>query len=349
MELHPAPILLTQLGSFVESSFGPLAQQKGLEFVVDIADGLPAAIVTDEQRLQQVVKNLLSNAIKFTESGRVQLSVFAAPKDLWHSVPTLDNAETVVALSVTDTGVGVPAEKLGLIFEEFQQGDGTTSRKYGGTGLGLSISRNITRLLGGAIAVQSAEGIGSTFTIYVPADFPFDMVDTAESSGLPPGPVRLPKVPMLSRAVRAPIELGADDPLRGSTVLIIDDDVRNVFALTSALEMHGMSVLYADNGRAGIELLEEHGSTIDLMLMDVMMPEMDGNETTAEIRQKNGFAELPILFLTAKAMPGDRDKSLMAGASDYITKPVDLDKLLTVMRSWLVDHTEPAGTELTGR
>ncbi|MBA3742471.1 HAMP domain-containing protein [Sporichthya sp.] len=338
MELHPAPTLLTQLGSFVESSFGPLAQQKGLEFVVDIADGLPASITTDEQRLQQVVKNLLSNATKFTESGRVQLSMFAAPKDLWHSVPTLDNAETVLALSVSDTGVGVPAEKLGLIFEEFQQGDGTTSRKYGGTGLGLSISRNIIRLLGGAIAVESAEGVGSTFTIYVPAEFPFEVAESNESPVVTP--VRLPKVPMLSRAVRAPIELGNDDPLRGSTVLIVDDDVRNVFALTSALEMHGMSVLYADNGRAGIELLEQHGSKVDLMLMDVMMPEMDGNETTAEIRLKSGFADLPILFLTAKAMPGDRDKSLMAGASDYITKPVDLDKLLTVMRSWLVSHAD---------
>jgi len=347
MELHPAPILLTQLGSFVESSFAPIAQQKGLEFVVDIAEGLPAAITTDEQRLQQVVKNLLSNAIKFTESGRVMLSIFRAPDDLWHSVPTLDDAETVVALSVSDTGVGVPAEKLGLIFEEFQQGDGTTSRKYGGTGLGLSISRNITRLLGGAIAVESAEGVGSTFTIYVPADFPFETPETPESTGSLNTPARLPKVPMLSRAVRAPIELGADDPLRGSTVLIVDDDVRNVFALTSALEMHGMSVLYADNGRAGIELLEEHGSKVDLMLMDVMMPEMDGNETTAEIRQKAGFAELPILFLTAKAMAGDREKSLQAGASDYITKPVDLDKLLTVMRDWLTSR-RAAGTGLTG-
>jgi HAMP domain-containing protein/signal transduction histidine kinase/ActR/RegA family two-component response regulator len=346
MELHPAPILLSQLGSFVESSFTPIAQQKGLEFVVDIAEDLPPSITTDEQRLQQVVKNLLSNAIKFTESGRVTLSMFRAPKDLWHSVPTLDNAETVVALSVSDTGVGVPAEKLGLIFEEFQQGDGTTSRKYGGTGLGLSISRNITRLLGGAIAVESAEGIGSTFTIYVPAGFPFEVPETNDNTS-PSTPARLPKVPMLSRAVRAPIELGRDDPLRGATVLIVDDDVRNVFALTSALEMHGMSVLYADNGRAGIELLEEHGSKVDLMLMDVMMPEMDGNETTAEIRQKAGFAELPILFLTAKAMAGDREKSLEAGASDYITKPVDLDKLLTVMRSWLVtraEETAGAGT-----
>jgi CheY-like chemotaxis protein len=148
--------------------------------------------------------------------------------------------------------------------------------------------------------------------------------------------VRLPRVPMLSRAERSPIELRGDDPLRGSTVLIVDDDVRNVFALTSALEMHGMSVLYADNGREGIDLLREHGGAVDLVLMDVMMPDMDGNETTTQIRSTPGFDALPILFLTAKAMPGDREKSLQSGASDYITKPVDLDRLLTVMRSWLV-------------
>jgi CheY-like chemotaxis protein len=322
-----------------------LAAQKGLDFVVEIAPGLPAAIVSDEQRLQQVVKNLLSNAIKFTESGRVQLSMYAASKDLRHGVPTLDEADTVLALSVVDTGVGVPAEKLGLIFEEFQQGDGTTSRKYGGTGLGLSISRNITRLLGGAIAVESAEGVGSTFTIYVPAQFPYEIKET-EPVTLTPAPVRLPRVPMLSRAERAPIELAGNDPLRGSTVLIVDDDVRNVFALTSALEMHGMSVLYADNGREGIDLLREHGAAVDLVLMDVMMPDMDGNETTTQIRSTPGFDSLPILFLTAKAMPGDREKSLRSGASDYITKPVDLDRLLTVMRSWLVP-SRPENTDGT--
>jgi CheY-like chemotaxis protein len=122
--------------------------------------------------------------------------------------------------------------------------------------------------------------------------------------------------------------------------VVVDDDVRNVFALTSALELQGMSVLYADNGRAGIELLKSHPQ-VDLVLMDVMMPDMDGNETTAEIRSMPGFADLPVLFLTAKAMPGDRDKSLQSGASDYITKPVDLDRLLTVMRSWLVGRAGP--------
>jgi CheY-like chemotaxis protein len=127
-------------------------------------------------------------------------------------------------------------------------------------------------------------------------------------------------------------------------VLIVDDDVRNVFALTSALELHGMTVLYSDNGKDGIRILGERHE-VDLVLMDVMMPDMDGNQTTKHIREMKGREDLPVLFLTAKAMPGDRDKSLAAGASDYITKPVDLDRLLAVMRSWLVERRpSPDGT-----
>ena len=125
------------------------------------------------------------------------------------------------------------------------------------------------------------------------------------------------------------------DPLEGATVLVVDDDVRNVFALTSALELHGMQVLYADNGADGISLLGQRPD-VDLVLMDVMMPGMDGNEATERIRLMPAFSDLPIVFLTAKAMPGDRERSFAAGASDYVTKPVDLDRLLTVMRSWLV-------------
>jgi CheY-like chemotaxis protein len=122
--------------------------------------------------------------------------------------------------------------------------------------------------------------------------------------------------------------------LQGATILVVDDDVRNVFALTSALELHGMHVLYSDNGADGIALLTRRPD-IDLVLMDVMMPGMDGNEATERIRRMPKFADLPVVFLTARAMPGDRDRSLAAGASEYVTKPVDLERLLAVMRSWL--------------
>jgi HAMP domain-containing protein/signal transduction histidine kinase/ActR/RegA family two-component response regulator len=342
MDVNPAPVDLLEVRDYVESAFGPLAEQQGLDLVIEVEEGLPAAVVTDEQRLQQVLKNLLSNALKFTEVGTVRLRMHSVVPAQVFAIPALNDAEQVLAFSVTDTGIGVPPEKLKLIFEAFQQADGTTSRKYGGTGLGLSISREIARLLGGAISVESTVDEGSTFTFYVPATYPFgERIEVAgprlELLGLPE------QVPMLTRAPKGEITvapLDGPDPLRGATVLVVDDDVRNVFALTSALELHDMRVLYADNGADGIRLLREHDE-ISLVLMDVMMPDMDGNETTAEIRKISRFSDLPILFLTAKAMPGDRDKSVAAGASDYITKPVDLDRLLAVMRSWLVLPAEP--------
>ncbi|TAL20125.1 MAG: response regulator, partial [Frankiales bacterium] len=245
-------------------------------------------------------------------------------------------AEGVVAFSVTDTGIGVPTEKLKIIFEAFQQADGTTSRRYGGTGLGLSISREIARLLGGAIAVSSETGKGSTFTFFLPESYPFPAdaagVSHDDEDDTPPQTPMLTPTPLVPQQVE-PLPPGTD-PLVGATVLVVDDDVRNVFALTSALELHGMHVLYADNGADGIALLGQRPD-VDLVLMDVMMPGMDGNEATERIRRMPEHDGLPIVFLTAKAMPGDRDRSLAAGASEYVTKPVDLDRLLTVMRSWL--------------
>jgi signal transduction histidine kinase/ActR/RegA family two-component response regulator len=339
MDVHPAPVVLSDVREYVESTFRPLAEQQGLDLVVELEPQLPTAVVTDEQRLHQVLKNLLSNALKFTQQGSVRLAVHRAPAHMLFATPTLNDAETVVAFSVSDSGIGVPAEKLKLIFEAFQQADGTTSRKYGGTGLGLSISREIARLLGGAIAVESEPGLGSTFTLYVPASYPFE--DREGTALAAPEQLGARHTPLLSDAVSRPAGLDTVDPLAGATVLVVDDDVRNVFALTSALELHGMQVLYSDNGAGGIQLLRDNPE-VDLVLMDVMMPDMDGNETTTEIRKMPRFADLPVLFLTAKAMPGDRDKSLAAGASDYITKPVDLDRLLAVMRSWLLRRT-PTG------
>ncbi|HYO17261.1 MAG TPA: ATP-binding protein, partial [Dermatophilaceae bacterium] len=304
--------------------------------------------VTDEQRLQQVLKNLLSNALKFTEAGSVRLSVHQPLADMLFATPTLNEAETVVAFSVADTGIGVPPEKLKLIFEAFQQADGTTSRRYGGTGLGLSISREIARVLGGAITVKSETGQGSTFTLFLPVTYPYQI-----DGGLPaPADRTLVDLPQTAMFTQSPFThptthptthrgehlAAGSDPLQGATVLVVDDDVRNVFALTSALELHGMQVLYSDSGADGIALLGRR-TDIDLVLMDVMMPGMDGNEATERIRKMPKYAELPIVFLTAKAMPGDRDRSLMAGASEYVTKPVDLDRLLAVMRSWLAPRS----------
>jgi CheY-like chemotaxis protein len=359
----------------VEATFRPIAEQKGLSFLVRVDPGVGDALVTDEQRLRQVLRNLLSNAFKFTDAGHVTLQASLARPALRLGVPTLDNApRPPLVFAVSDTGIGVAPGKLRHIFEAFQQADGTTSRKFGGTGLGLSISRQIARLLGGAITVESEEGAGSTFSLYLPQDFPFaDTVQFPEPaaagaagqrSGTPiivpspslpspslPSP-SLPSPSLPSPSLPSPSAPSPSAPwpalpeppgtpwpgtpvapaavLDRTTVLVVDDDVRNVFALTSALELHGARVLYADAGADGLRLLREHPE-VALVLMDVMMPDMDGNETTAAIRRMPGREHLPVLFLTAKAMPGDREKSLAAGASGYITKPVDLDILLRSM------------------
>ena len=346
MDVEPDEVSYGEVQSYVEQAFTPQAEEKGLQFVVELSPDLPEALVTDTQRLQQILRNLISNAVKFTDSGAVTLRIGPADPGVSFDVPTLAAAQQVVAFTVTDTGIGIPDEKLTLIFEAFQQADGTTSRKYGGTGLGLSISRDFAQLLGGTITVASDPGNGSTFTLYVPDVLVRDVAAAPPVPTLPALGVasELELPPMLSgRTEDAHTVTPASRQLDGATVLIVDDDVRNVFALTSALELHGMHVLYSDNGVDGVRVLAEHPE-IDIVLMDAMMPDQDGYETTRGIRRNSRFADLPVVFLTAKAMPGDRESALAAGASDYITKPVDLDELIVLMARW-VNATKNQGTE----
>ncbi|WP_203684853.1 ATP-binding protein, partial [Actinoplanes siamensis] len=354
MDVEPDVVDFDGIRSYVEQAFAPQAEDKGLRFEVELAPGLPDSIVTDPQRLQQILRNLLSNAVKFTDHGSVTLSIFAASRDTDLDVPSLVSSRQVVAFAVRDTGIGISDEKLAIIFEPFQQADGTTTRKYGGTGLGLSISREFAALLGGTIAVRSVPGEGSTFTLYMPEALTLDAIPipalppaTAKAVSVRPAAsldIPLMEMPPLVTPPR-PEEPAPQHPagrqLDGATVLIVDDDVRNVFALTSALEMHGLHVLYSDNGVDGVRLLNEHPE-VDIVLMDAMMPDQDGYETTRGIRRNQRFRDLPVVFLTAKAMPGDRESALAAGASDYITKPVDLDELIELMARWVnAETTEP--------
>ncbi|WP_433282238.1 HAMP domain-containing protein [Pseudonocardia xinjiangensis] len=352
VDVDPAPVDLTEVRGYVEQAFRPQAEDKGLELRVRTDPDLPAAIISDAQRLQQILRNLLANAVKFTDSGYVELSIVVAPTGTLHGVPALDSARSVIAFAVRDTGIGIPRGKLDMIFEAFQQADGTTSRKYGGTGLGLSISKELARMLGGKIEVTSEVDEGSVFTLLLPDELP--PVTAAAARMLPR---RFPDLPSLDRPAPAPLANpilrttpgapagGRSTPeLAGVTVLIVDDDVRNVFALTSALELHGLTVLYADNGTDGIRLLTQHPE-VDVVLMDAMMPDIDGNETTRRIRALPQGRELPVVFLTAKAMPGDRESSLAAGATEYVTKPVDLDALLSLMAEWVRPRAGSAATD----
>jgi signal transduction histidine kinase/DNA-binding response OmpR family regulator/HAMP domain-containing protein len=472
---------MSSLKQHMERTFRQLAADKQLEFNVDFDESLPEAIRTDEKRLQQVVLNLLSNAFKFTARGGVTLAVRCAKSGWSKNHPVLQGAERAIEIAVTDSGIGIPQEKQKLIFEAFQQADGTTSRKYGGTGLGLSISREIARLLGGELQVRSKPGEGSTFTLFVPLQaapaaapalpspgtsarydnsgaivpsalptsfevtddrdvldgepfvliveddptFAAILLDIAHGVGLKgivstagagtlamarklqPSAITLDlglsdidgfvlldllkhdpetsHVPIhvisgadksdsavaigaegvtlkpaddreLSQLFRdvldrarsstpkskprkskeespAPVRRSVPE-LAGTKMLIVDDDIRNIYSLTSVLESYDVEVLHAERGKEGIAILEQTPG-IDAALIDIMMPEMDGYETMQQIRQRPELAELPLIAVTAKAMKGDRQKCLDAGASDYIAKPVDIDLLLALLRVWI--------------
>ena len=635
MDVNPTDVRMSEIKDFVERNFEAIADQKGLDFHVDVNVDLPATIYTDGGRLQQVLKNLLSNAFKFTQEGEVTLTVRRAEKGRRFQNPALEAAPEVIALAVSDTGIGIAKDKQRLIFEAFQQADGTTNRKYGGTGLGLSISREIARLLGGEIRVESAENQGSTFTLFLPSRYvprqdgpdrdPTNVTERTSASrdaettarsapiraparrdqrrrptgdalhyrperraapqtviaddreqidegdrsvliiendqnfakvlldmardkaykgiveldgeaglraarefrpdaitldidmpgmdglevldrlkrdaetrhvpvhiisgveqkraGLRAGAIAYLEKPVSKEALDAAfaristfidtvpkrllvvedneaqrqgiveliahedvditavpsaeealtklherhfdcmvLDLGlhagdmsgfdllervksdpdnhdlpiiiytgkelsqedetkvkkyaetiivkdvksperlldetalflhrveaklpeqkrkmlehlhdADSVVAGKGILVVDDDVRNIFSLTSMLEDHGMIVRFAENGKQAIEQLKKDPN-VDAVLMDVMMPEMDGYETTKAIRAMDQFKTLPIIALTAKAMKGDREKCIAAGASDYITKPVDTEQLLSLLRVWL--------------
>jgi signal transduction histidine kinase/HAMP domain-containing protein/ActR/RegA family two-component response regulator len=314
MPIEPREALLEEVRDYLEQTFRHVAEQRGLRFAIQMRSDLPASIYTDVTRLQQILKNLLSNAFKFTERGDVTLAV--------ERRPPASGGAPLLAFAVRDTGIGIAGDKQKIIFEAFQQADGTTSRRYGGTGLGLTISREIARLLGGTIDVESAPGLGSVFTVVVPERY----------AG--PEPAReIERHPVEQDDVRfPPVAPGID--LSGNTVLLADDDMRNLFAISSVLESARVEVIHAQNGREAVRLLAE-SPRVNLVLMDTMMPEMDGLAAIREIRSDPRFEALPIVSLTAKAMKGDRESAIAAGASDYVPKPVDPDRLLAVVHHWL--------------
>ncbi|MCF3125035.1 HAMP domain-containing protein [Streptomyces arenae] len=356
MDVRPKKLPLIKVLDYVHATFRPLTLDRGLAFDVSVGEDVPREMFSDEQRLQQILRNLLSNAVKFTSAGSIELRV-SRVKDTSADRLLHDN-DDLLCFAVSDTGIGIPSEQLPVIFEAFQQADGTTNRKYGGTGLGLSISREIAGLLGGRITAESRPSQGSTFSLYVPVVHPGH---GAAAIAYAASSAQHLTEPIEHAALRPHTALEPDDSwptptkleewkegragriLPGRRVLIVDDDIRNVFALTHVLSRVGMPVLYAENGREGIETLERNPD-VDIVLMDIMMPEMDGYETMAAIRRSPRWRGLPIVALTAKAMPGDREKAISQGATDYVPKPVDVDQLLGVVCS-LLDPESAATTE----
>lgn len=496
LEFNIEAVSIHEIITDMDSLFSVLAADKGIQFHVELSDGLPENIHTDKIRIEQVIKNLLSNAFKFTPvSGRVTLSVCPAGKDAIFKNDTLYKCPSVIAIKVSDTGIGIPEDKQKLVFEAFQQADGSTSRKYGGTGLGLAISRELCQMMGGELSLYSVEGSGSTFTIYLPCNAEIkvsadeknkspEKTETPSQAALPeateyyeneipddrlmvsPGDNTvviieddIPFVKMLMEIahecgfkcicalqgergiqlihhfkpqriildLQLPVidgwnilkkiksdpavsnlpvyiisgmdkkalglQMGASgyltkpaekadilkifnlnneinpvnsmvsehkisanaimekaetvvtkvltvnnadvlhSALKGKKVLIVDDDMRNIYSLTAVLEGEGIEISTAYDGQQALDLLNS-GNSFDLILMDIMMPVMDGYTAIREIRKTQAYGELPIIALTAKAMKDDRQKCLDAGASDYMSKPVNTEQLLALMGAW---------------
>ncbi|MBI2690191.1 MAG: response regulator [Acidobacteria bacterium] len=295
LDIESAPFLLRELVQDVARPFLPLMREKNLSFAVHIAPSLPDDFRGDPTRLRQILNNLLGNAIKFTEKGSIQLRV--GPGD---SGPA---DRVMVHFSVSDTGIGIPADKLPIVFEQFRQADGSTTRKYGGTGLGLSICVRLATLMGGRMWAESVEAKGTTLHFTV-ALLPREMGESA------PAPV------------------AEAQPGRALRVLLVEDNVVSQRLAIRLLEKQGHQVTLAANGTQAIEAFR--GGSFDLILMDVQMPELDGLSATRAIRGiENGAGRrTPILMLTANAMKGDRERCLDAGADGYLTKPLEAGQLV---------------------
>jgi CheY-like chemotaxis protein/HAMP domain-containing protein len=327
-----ADVSIGELRAVLLREFEHVATGKALGYSIDVAADSPASIVTDSQRLRQILKNLLANAFKFTEHGNVHVQIGPARGGWSREVASLANAPAVVALAVSDTGIGIDEKQQQRIFEAFAQGDGTTARLYGGTGLGLSISRELVGLLEGEIAVVSSPGEGSVFTVYLPVG----LATTASLEAAAPE-AEVATASADRRRLR-------DEKLKeldGVKILVVDDDFRNIFAMTALLERGDAVVSVVESGAEAVAALEQDPE-VDIVLMDIMMPVMDGYETIRAIRAIERFRSLPIVAVTGKATAGERQRCLEAGANDYVPKPVDSSELFAALRPWLPEKATAA-------
>jgi len=317
-------VFFSNLLEMVARPFRHEAENRKLAFEVVADPQLPRSLVTDSKRLQQVLKNLLSNAFKFTEHGSVRLSVTSAKKGWSKGHPILSGAASVVALEVTDSGIGIAPDKQRIIFEAFQQADASTSRKYGGTGLGLAISRELASLLGGEIQLRSTPGQGSTFTLYLPLTYVGPSASRLTSMDLkaPATPLTLASMVVSER----PIEQIPDDRENlhpdDAVLLIVEDDPHYARVLCDLSHDRGFKVLVAQRGADALSLAREfHPTAISL---DVFLPDMLGWTVLNHLKQDPATRHIPVQMLT---LDEDRHHGLARGAFAFVTKPTRPDEL----------------------
>lgn len=317
MQFHYTELPLQAVCESVRTMFQPMAEQKKLDFAVQLASDLPATYSCDEQRLQQILKNLLSNALKFTDKGSITLEIahLAAGKN-----PLPGPA---LAFAVSDTGIGIPAEKRDLIFQAFRQADGSVSRKYGGTGLGLSISLQLARGMHGDIRMRSEEGKGSTFTLFLPL--------TADDNAVPPAPTMVTAAAAATATEPAPSLASLPEPLPDDratlasgdkAILIIEDDLGFARILRDLIHERGFGVLAATDGETGIALAERY--LPNAIVLDVMLSRLDGWGVMRRLKDNPRTRHIPVHFVTCLE---DRQKALTMGAIGFATKPLSVEQI----------------------
>ncbi|MBB6250189.1 CHASE domain-containing protein [Nitrospirillum iridis] len=311
MELENAEFHLPGLLDGMVSLMQVNASERGLRLTAKVLPGTPAAVIGDHLRLQQVLLNLLGNALKFTHSGGVALRV---RQDGWHA-----DGRALLRFSVADTGIGIADDAIPALFSAFTQADSSTTRRYGGTGLGLAICKRLVTLMGGEIGAESRPGQGSTFWFTVPVE--------VATSATPPAQDPPPTPP----AKKRPGAKRLDDV----RVLIVEDNAINQDVSTLILQSEGASVTLAADGRQALELLGAEPPPVDIVLMDMQMPVMDGYEATRQIRQNLGLRTLPVVALTAGVLDAERRRAYTAGITDFMTKPFDIDQMVATIRRYV--------------
>jgi len=335
IEINPTELKLTELSASFEEKFRHIADEKGLTFSIELADNLPSTLYTDEQRLRQVVTNLLSNAFKFTAEGGVILNIQHARREVDLSRSGLDSAKAI-AISVTDTGIGVPQDKQKVIFEAFQQADGTTNRRYGGTGLGLSISRQLIQLLGGEIQLCSEEGKGSTFTLYIPERLKKNDLDNHQTSQMRPvgnqNSISSEVSEASVSAERTEQQASLSPPIPeddrnnlqpdDKSILIIEDDRNFSDILLELAKEKGFKYLRAEDGKSGLQVAQEYKP--NAIILDISLPQVDGWTVMEKLKENPDTRHIPVHFVSASDVGKD---AIKMGAIGYCLKPVSMDEL----------------------
>jgi CheY-like chemotaxis protein/HAMP domain-containing protein len=323
-ELRVTQVVLRELIAHIEKVFSPLARDRGLRLAVEVAAEVRTTIVTDRQRVEQILNNLLGNAIKFTERGEVTLRVSTA-------ATALSSQRDGVVFAVSDTGLGIaPADQV-RIFAPFEQVDAAIDRRYGGTGLGLSISRELTQLLGGELSLESTPGQGSTFTLHLPLTAPTSTEAQPRAGTQPP----VPSSP-------GPVALDGPSPRDAKlSLLVVEDDRRFAEVLAEVVHRQGIECLLAFDGRTGVRLARERQPAG--IILDIKLPDADGWQVMAELRQNDATSSIPVHFISALSAA---ERGLALGAVGYLTKPASKDDIIAAVEALLPRNTSKANRVL---